>query len=305
MVSISDINDPFERYIAFLIERDKIYYRKTTGRHWPWTEDSILQEFSFTEVYRERDRTSLHYQKTIRDYYTQDDAFVLPGTVLYRWFNRMSTCDSFFGQPDFGNKSIFEHYIDNPGDKDLRILLECLEKIPTPHVTGAFTINGKPGHEKGVGVLCYFHEWCKKPWEDKWKAWLDSPPLLEDMYDWLRVDSTGLGPFMAAQLVADLKYLPFMVDVMDWWTWAAPGPGSQRGLNIICDRSIGESWKPAEWLKRLQELNAAENKELVPLGLGPFHAQDTQNHLCEFSKYEKTRLGTGRPRQRYHGAQYA
>jgi hypothetical protein len=167
-------------------------------------------------------------------------------------------------------------------------------------VTGAFIINGAQGHSKGIGVAIQFHEWCQKPWEGAWGVWTANPPTLQDMFIWLRKEATGLGSFMGAQLVADLKYLPFMKEVEDWWTWASSGPGSQRGLNAIVGRDMNIKWNEKEWWKQLQVLREAENKQLTPLGLGPFHAQDTQNHCCEFSKYEKVRLGIGRPRQVYH-----
>lgn len=293
MSHISEIQDPLERYFAFIVERDQIYRRKQAGQAWPWTDDEILRAYRFTEIYRERDKTSLHYQKTVRDRY-QGSAFVLPATVLYRWFNRMETCDFFFNQPDFNNQSVFEEYIET---NDLTILRNCLNRIPTPHVTGAFIINGKPGYAKGEGVLVYFHEWCQKQWLIKWNMWLVDPPTLQQMFDWLREDGAGLGSFMAAQLVADLKYVPFMKDVPDWWTWAAPGPGSMRGMNVILGNSIFQPWNPKLWLKEVQKLRLIENERLPELG--PFHAQDTQNHLCEYSKYCKVLTGMGRPRQVY------
>jgi hypothetical protein len=300
---ISEIEDPFDRYCAFLVERDAIYLRKSHGDPWPWTEDHILQQYRFTEVYRERDRTSLHYQKTVRDHY-REEWLVLPATVLYRWFNRIITCDALFNQLDIeSNQSIFERYIYSNCEKP-SILYDCINILPTPHVTGAFIITGAQGYEKGIGVAIYFHEWCQKPWKDQWFKWRRVPPTLQEMFIWLRQDGSGLGSFMGAQLVADLKYLPFMLyQPEDWWTWAAPGPGSMRGLNVILGRHIDTSWNSNEWLENLQTLREAENKELVPLGLGPFHAQDTQNHLCEFSKYEKVRLGIGRPRQVYRAGE--
>jgi len=297
MPAIHEIADPFERYCAFLIERDLIYQKKSAGKPWPWTNDRILQEFRFTEVYRERDKTSLHYQKTIRDFY-KEDQLVLPATVLYRWFNRIETCEHIFNQMDFENQSIFESYIAD-GCERPSMLWDFVDSLDEPHVTGAFIINGMPGYRKSTGVILYFHEWCKKPWEDTWKKWLDNPPMLKDMYEWLRKDGKGLGTFMAAQLVADLKHLPFMKYVPDWWTFAAPGPGSMRGLNVVCGRLMHQSWKAGEWEDKLLMLNELENKALEPHGLGPFHAQDTQNHCCEFSKYTKAMLGTGRPRQVY------
>lgn len=292
-MTITDIQNPFDRYIAFIKERNYIYLKKIANQPWPWTEDRILQTYRFTDIYRERDRTSLHYQRTIRDYYGQNDALVLPATVLYRWFNRIETCEQFFCQYDFDNYSVFERYF-NEGGK-IEILLECLGKIPTPHVTGAFIITGKAGSEKGIGVIEYFHEWYQKPWADTWTDWLANPPSLQEMYDWLHYGVNGLGPFMTAQLVADLKYLPFMEGARDWWTWAEPGPGSQRGLNLVLGRGIDSSWNKQEWKTEIACLNVLENDALKELG--PFHCQDTQNHCCEFSKYEKVRLGIGRPRQ--------
>lgn len=299
-MEIRDINNPFDRYCAFLVERDTIYKKKTAGEPWPWTKDEILKTYRFCDIYRERDRTSLHYQRTVRDHY-KEESLVLPATVLYRWFNRISTCDALFNQLDVEhNHSVFERYIYSDDDYKFNILADCIHELPTPHVTGAFLITSAQGYEKGIGVAVYFHDWCLKNWRGHWTAWRQYPPRLQEMYEWLKEDALGLGSFMTAQLIADLKYVPFMKDVPDWWTWAAPGPGSMRGLNAVLGRPMDTRWNEKEWLTCIQELREAENKELVPLGLGPFHAQDTQNHCCEFSKYTKTMLGTGRPRQVYH-----
>jgi hypothetical protein len=295
---ISDIKDPFERYIAFIKERDAIYWRKTGGEPWPWTDDKILQTYRFTEVYRERDRTSLHYQKTIRKQYMGAPA-QLPGTVLYRWFNRIETCDLLFNLPDFNNQTTFERYLLSDC-KDIRILDEFIDKTPPPHATGAFIITGRPGYDKGHGIMQYFHYWCSKPWQEQWDIWQENSPELVDVFRWLKEHANGLGDFMAAQLVADLKYLPFLSGAEDWWIFAAPGPGSKRGLNAVLGRDMNTHWKGLEWFEKIQELREAENKVLVPQGIGPFHAQDTQNHCCEFSKYTKVMTGVGRPRQTYN-----
>jgi hypothetical protein len=216
----------------------------------------------------------------------------------------METCDYFFNQPDmldWKNPCVFERYFNH--DCDISVLFDCLGKIPLPHITGAFIIMGKPGYAKSDGVIQYFHHWCKKPWEEKWKEWRlgNKPPSLQEMYDWLREDANGLGSFMTAQLVADLKYLPFMKDAVGWWLWAAPGPGSQRGLNAVLGRPMEERWNIHDWLVEIQKLNAKENTALLDMP-EMFHCQDTQNHCCEFSKYEKVRLGIGRPRQIYRRA---
>lgn len=295
MVQIAEIENPFERFVAFIQEREQIRLRRLVGDDWPWTEDPILQTYRFTNINRENDKVSKHYQKSIRARY-QNSALIIPGTVLYRWFNRIETCDALFNQADLlDNKSAFERYID---DKDPGILLRVLEKMSPPYITGAYIITGRAGLPKHIGVVDYFHQWCTHhEWNLVWFHRQSGPGSLADLFRWL--DSPGLGSFMTAQLVADLKYLDYMRDASDWWTWASSGPGSKRGLNVLNSRAMDAPWTEREWLVQLHLLQESINPILKNSGIEPLHAQDLQNCLCEMSKYEKVRLGLGRPRQIY------
>lgn len=112
----------------------------------------------------------------------------------------------------------------------------------------------------------------------------------------------GMGSFMAAQVVADVKNTRGAgLDrrlTADWMTWAAPGPGSLRGMNRLLGRGASKSGiKPAEFLTILNELREHVNLTLVRHGWDPVCAQDLQNCLCEYDKYERVRLGEGTPKQ--------
>lgn len=290
-MKIEEIENSIERFVAFIAEREVIRIQREHREPWPWTEDTILQEYRFTNVHREDDAVSKHYQKMVRDKYF-NDPIVLPATIAYRWFNRPSTCDALFGKSSISNRSIFELYLNS---HDIGVLLACIRNLPPPHVTGAFIITGKPGHTKAEGVVHYIHEWCQRNWTEQWYEWKKNPPLLSDMYEW--INSEGLGSFMRGQIIADLKYLSFMKDVGDWWIWATPGPGSLRGLNIVLDRPLGNPWPKYEWLIELMKLSDHIAPELEKHGIGRLHNQDLQNCLCEFSKWTKTARGIGRPRQ--------
>jgi hypothetical protein len=110
-----------------------------------------------------------------------------------------------------------------------------------------------------------------------------------------------VGSFIAGQIIADIKYVEPLRSAEDWWTWAAPGPGSMRGLNRVLGRAVNAPWTDWDWLRNLQSLH----REIAPLvraaRMATLHAQDLQNCCCEWDKYERVRLGQGTPRSRYPG----
>lgn len=105
----------------------------------------------------------------------------------------------------------------------------------------------------------------------------------------------GLGSFLAAQVVADLKNTaghPLQA-APDWWAWAAPGPGSLRGLEAFWTRKI----TPGQFNQAINDC-WKEVKPLIPDYIPPIHMQDFQNCLCEFSKFMRVKEG-GHARNRY------
>ena len=64
---------------------------------------------------------------------------------------------------------------------------------------------------------------------------------------------------------------------------------------------VKDPWKEAEWKYFIDKLR----RDIAPLihtaGMPSLHAQDLQNCLCEFDKYERVRLGEGRPKSTYPG----
>lgn len=117
---------------------------------------------------------------------------------------------------------------------------------------------------------------------------------MEQIHDLLK-GWHGLGSFMAAQVLADIKYT-VQHNWPDFHTFAASGPGSRRGLNRVMGRPINTPWKEKEFRETLRVLRDKVNARLR---IEPLTAQDLQNCLCEFDKYERIRLGEGRPKQRY------
>jgi hypothetical protein len=124
------------------------------------------------------------------------------------------------------------------------------------------------------------------------------PIAAPDLYDmWVSlIKYGGVGSFIAAQVVADLKMLPRWQKAADYYEFVAPGPGSMRGLNRL--RGI-----PAQKQRYSQEgfkLYIASVRNTIKLGTGlTLCAQNTQNCLCEFDKYMRAKSGEGKPKQKY------
>jgi hypothetical protein len=106
----------------------------------------------------------------------------------------------------------------------------------------------------------------------------------------------GFGSFMAAQVVADLKNAAFhpLAKAPDFWTFVAMGPGSKRGLNRLLGRHIHTAMSPLAFQGYMEDL-----ADEVPAMI---HAQDLQNCLCEFDKYQRVLTGEGRSKRKYAGS---
>lgn len=121
-------------------------------------------------------------------------------------------------------------------------------------------------------------------------------PTLEGFHERL-MKFKGLGSFLAAQVVADLKHVQgCLTSAPDWATWCAPGPGSRRGLQAV----LGGS-EPSD--KAFLGLASQLYSDICQIQGEDLRIcmQDFQNCLCEFSKYFKAYNGTGKPKQRYSG----
>lgn len=105
------------------------------------------------------------------------------------------------------------------------------------------------------------------------------PSSLEDASAIL--STPGIGSFLVAQILADLKNTDHLRNATDWWTWCAPGPGSQMGLNFMRDRNRSFQIPPLQFRKEVNEIRQIISGES---GIN-LCAQNTQNCLCELSKF--------------------
>ena len=103
---------------------------------------------------------------------------------------------------------------------------------------------------------------------------------------------------MAYEVVTDLRHTKWLRNARDIMTWANPGPGAQRGLNRIYERELNKTIKKPQLNFEMKTLLDC-SQYFLQGHMIPLEMRDIEHCLCEFDKYERTRLGEGRPRARY------
>lgn len=263
-----------QAFIDFVLERWLIYYRRFVLKDpAPWTKDHTLATYKFTNIYRELDRVTKWIAVNWRVPHC-DEPDVWFAMTLARLVNWPDTLEA-VGYPVPWKPKAF--------------IRSCAARVKAGAqvFTGAYMINQSIPGGKGLPKHEYVATLVLDP---MWKTRAELRPrkgeTLRSVFERLH-GCKGFGSFMAAQVIADLKYTATLRDAEDWGSFAAPGPGSKRGLNIVCGREPEATWHEDTWHALLIELAAITNERLKGRVPSPLDAQDTQNCLCEFSKYHR------------------
>lgn len=280
----------------FIIAREATRIAKEQGRPKPWTKDPILQTYRFCNVRREDDAVT----KWLREsYYPRIDGFMSGDPSPDVWF--AAVVARLLNLPESLDDVAVQHRAVVPWKPEkFRRILHARKANGEKNFNAAYIVSTNGVQMDKVDYLVA--RVLGPLWADRK---LLRPKLGDELAGYFAklTDYDGLGSFIAAQVIADLKYMDPLKHAPDWHTFAASGPGSRRGLNRVMGRDPGDSWREAEWRATLEGLREVLNKRLAKsdLFVVPLHAQDVQNCLCEFDKYERIRLGEGRPKQLYPG----
>lgn len=310
-----------EGFFRFARERHSTYLRRAAGEPRPWTADPIIQHHRFTNVYRELDRTTVWFRENVRSR-IRDPAQLLLATVVFRWFNRVTTGEAIFCQMGFLDqyRTAFDAFLHTGRTDNLGATIRRYCGVG-PYVTGAFIINTPTGMSKLEGVLWACGEFWKNSFSYlgtgcTWRSiipYLTGPdtPSLSEVWSWLR-QHERMGDFMAYEVVTDLRHTHLLSRAPDILTWANPGPGARRGLCYIYGGSRTEV--PTE-LRARNNLISAMQKLLsiarhvpehwpgdLPADQSPpWEMREVEHTLCEYAKYEMVRRGEGRTKGAFRG----
>ena len=285
----SEPYSPHEMLVYWILERETIRRKKESSAEKPWSDDPTFQTVYFCNVNREDDKTTVAIRKMYSEW--SGHPLLIPNLCVARMVNYPPTLR------DIG----FLNRADR--DTNSHILDAVLKRQNAGKQvwSGAYLITT---HGQAMSKA----EYCSGALEATMKGGvpLRAATNLATLYGALRAFD-GFGPFLSAQVVADVKNTPGhkMREADDWWTFCAHGPGSLRGLGWYFGEQVTPSKFPARAIAAYQKVQRSLEDTNHP------HAQDVidilcmqnfQNCLCEFDKYCRVRTGTGRSKRKYSGA---
>lgn len=284
-----------ETFFKTARERYLMLERRRAGHPPPWTADEVFGEYRFCNVFREDDKVTTWFRENIRTPLGYDHVRQLRAAVAFRWFNKIETGE------------LLKPFLLGTWDtEEVRSRLGGRVWAGLPILNGAYMIKSPPGKNKVDGLL----ECIDKVFQstDTLVYWAKETNKLEALHREL-CEFDYLGPFMAYQIVCDLRFTPLLANAVDVDTWTAPGPGSARGMgrimhaNPLAYRYSSKRDIPV-LIERMQDLLLySRNSTYWPKGWPKWELSTVQHWLCEYDKYMREINGEGSPKQRYVPAQ--
>ena len=278
------IPEELDRYTYWIEERERIrYLKEDLKQDPPWTEDPILKEFKFCQVFREDDRTTRWFRTHMREP-LRNSPDVFMATIAFRFFNLIET-----------GRTLLDNNLHIEWDRPKAI--EEIKKNPK-WITGAYIVKSPNRMDKVTGVTeCVSHIWDDR--ENIVKQ-LESFTTLEEAWRFL-MQYPYIGPFVSYEMVTDLRHTYLLENATDICSWGNPGPGAMRGLNRLTGRPLEFCKRSWDWHSEMLDLYdwCSQKLDLSKLNY-PFEMREVEGGLCEFDKYSRILKGQGRTRSVYN-----
>lgn len=291
----------------FITRRYKIHLRKDVlKKPQPWTKDSVLLEFRFTNVRREHDRESKWLIKHITSNPELQYEDKLLNCILFRLFNKHETAE-LIGMPIHFS----DHYSGWDPEAYRKLFEDAIKEDPhRVFFTAAFhTVGMKLTLQKVTGedyapmrIMKFMRVLCDDKFPQKIGKCKDQQEVFRTI-----ISYQGIGGFLGYQMFVDMTYteeFPFSEN-----EFTVAGPGCVMGLNYLFEDKDGMSYEEClfwvrnnieqEFIKRGWKWDAKKLFCDLPEYDRCLNVMSLENCFCELSKYIRAVTGTGRPRKKY------
>lgn len=292
-----------KEFWTMLYNREMMAQRRRAGRRPPWTDDPILAEHRFTNVYRAADRVSQYLIRWVLYEGDQTPDEVVFRSLLFRMFNQIETwqalCEVLGEAPSRAtwDAERYATILTDAAASGVRLWNNAYMITPPPSTYGA---------SKHVGWLKILDAMLK----DGVPQYAAQAPSLAQIYRKLLTYQT-VGTFFAMQWTIDLNYSAVVSHSEN--SFIVAGGGAVRGGRKLAPRAPSTE-------ALIATLTAHQEAAFAELGLDfpwlgyarRLHLIDIQSGLCEFDKWCRIAhpdLGSGklyaRIKQKYELAGYA
>ena len=299
-----------KNFFEFIYDRQEIWHRRNfLALPAPWTQDSILRDYKFCNVYRELDAGTLAIKKYICDMTLPPQTRLFTLTA-YRFFNRRDTVENLFGgalEPHNFNFTALEQRFDT---------IKQQENI----FSNAYLITSHPydkqyrPHDKHIQILLMLKDLAGKI-ETYYHDLYNSTP--KNGLEIIKHHVPMAGPFLSGQILLDASYA---TDLVSYTAddFLIVGPGAHWGLNIIFQDKLSKKEADAKcrYLYAIQEQEFSALKKRcgkdwqqvrwknADYPNAPYLClHDIQNSLCEFRKYWRLK-NNEKAKKRYFKADF-
>ncbi len=280
--------------LEFMLERHRIYELRAHGMPWPWTLDPILQAYRFCNVYRELDAVTIWIRENIREPFAGHPNlwFML---CIARQINWPSTLQALLD-----DRRAWPRGKTWAWERARQVMLDIQARGEKLY-TGAYMLNAHGTAPDDPQDKAFFT--CRLVLDSVWRARARVIPALHQKSLEVATNALqpyhGWGPFTAYEVACDLRYTQYLQDARDTLTWANPGPGAARGLNRLAGRPVADRVPRAQAIAEMQQL-LGQVQRRWPAAWPTLELREIEHSLCEYDKYERVRLGQGRPRAKFH-----
>jgi hypothetical protein len=269
----------YNTYWRFAAERQNIFFKRFNGEAFPWSKDSILNQYKFTNVYRAADRVSQYLIKDVIYKGDQSPDEIFFRLILFKIFNRISTWE--FLQEELGELS-WKKYSFKKYDK---LLLELLNNKVSIYsaayimASGRSTFGFERKHQNHLKLV-------EKMIKEEVPYRLQECKKMDSAYN-LLLSYPTIGEFLSYQYVTDINYSP--LTRFSEMSFVKAGPGAKDGI-AKCFKDFGD-YSFEDIIKMM-----ADNQEVEFERLGldfntlwgrKLQLIDCQNIFCEVGKYAR------------------
>ena len=277
--SLTPRQDVYDIYWYFAAERQSIFEKRLSGQTGPWSNDPILQEYKFCNVYRAVDRVSQYMIRNVcynkEDNNPTDRLFQI---IAFRIFSSIETWKLL--EKKLGSAPTIDNLVDGSFEQALNDIKKETSKL----YTGAFILCATNAYGRQLKHLNHVELFKDMFINQDLGSKILKAKSLKQIYDLIH-SFPLMGDFMSYQIAIDLNYSDLVNFSENEFTKA--GPGALRGIKKVFEDTGGLS--PEEVIMWMIEHQDEEFKRLGYNFKGlfgrPLHAIDAQGLFCETDKY--------------------